>query len=292
MNSIGKRIKHLRTTKGLSMAELEDEIGSSRGSVNQWEKERSIPGGNSIVALSEFFQVPTDWILKGTGEALDEYGQAEGDFAGAGRALSLRLHATQSLKELFNEAQSLPEDEIELLKTMAMKLAKVHTYDKIATAREDRRIVKETSAAGKYGTGGLADAALSNADMVPIWGEAAAGEPIEAIRMFEGYLGVPEEYKRCFAVRVKGRSMVGAGITDSGYAIIRQQDMVNNNEIALVMVENRATIKRFKLSKEHATLVSENEEFEPMVYHRSQQMQIVGKVVHFISAKEAVIAEP
>lgn len=275
------------------MAELEDEIGASRGSVNQWEKERSIPGGNSIVALSEFFQVPTDWILKGMGAALSEAGWQTGEFtAEAGPAGAPISRTPQSLQELVNEALSLPDDEIELLKTMAMKLAKTHAYSKSAASRNDRRVIREKSAAAKYGAAGLTEAVSDYSDMVPIWGEAAAGEPIEAIRMFEGYLGVPAEYKKCFAVRVKGHSMVGAGITDEGYAIIRQQDMVNNNEIALVMVENRATIKRFKMTKEHAILVSENDQFEPMVYHRSQQMQIVGKVAHFISGNEAVIAEP
>lgn len=64
MDGIGKRIRYLRETKELSMNELEDLLGASRGSVNKWEK-GSIPGGKYLVSLSDFFEVSTDWILKG-----------------------------------------------------------------------------------------------------------------------------------------------------------------------------------------------------------------------------------
>lgn len=63
--SICDRIRKLRESKGLSMNQLERLIGASTGSVNKWEK-GSIPGGKYILALSEFFGVSSDWILKGT----------------------------------------------------------------------------------------------------------------------------------------------------------------------------------------------------------------------------------
>ncbi|MCQ4363171.1 helix-turn-helix domain-containing protein [Mycobacterium gordonae] len=64
MPNISERVRRLREDKGLSMNELEDAIGASRGSVHKWEK-GSIPGGKSLIALSDFFSVSTDFILKG-----------------------------------------------------------------------------------------------------------------------------------------------------------------------------------------------------------------------------------
>lgn len=64
MKNIGERLRFLREAKGLSMNQLEDSIGAARGSVNKWEK-GSIPGGKFLILLSDFFEVPTDWILKG-----------------------------------------------------------------------------------------------------------------------------------------------------------------------------------------------------------------------------------
>lgn len=64
MDGIGERIRCLREARELSMNELEDLLGASRGSVNKWEK-GSIPGGRYLVLLSDFFSVSTDWILRG-----------------------------------------------------------------------------------------------------------------------------------------------------------------------------------------------------------------------------------
>ena len=65
MKTIGERIKHLRNKKGLSMAGLEKAINAATGNVNNWEKNRRIPSGNNIIALSRYFNVSTDWLLTG-----------------------------------------------------------------------------------------------------------------------------------------------------------------------------------------------------------------------------------
>lgn len=66
METIGSRIKILRESFGYSMGRLEEALQVSRGSVNQWEKNKSIPGGKAIIALANFFNVSTDYILLGT----------------------------------------------------------------------------------------------------------------------------------------------------------------------------------------------------------------------------------
>lgn len=66
METIGLRLKKLRESRKLSMGKLEEAVQVSRGSVNQWEKDKSIPGGKAIIALANFFNVSTDYILLGT----------------------------------------------------------------------------------------------------------------------------------------------------------------------------------------------------------------------------------
>jgi len=63
--NIADRIQHLRKTKGISQEELADKIGVSRQSVSKWESEQSLPDMDKIIILSDFFEVTTDYILKG-----------------------------------------------------------------------------------------------------------------------------------------------------------------------------------------------------------------------------------
>lgn len=65
MNTIGNRIHHMRTKENLSMAELAERIGSTSGTIALWENNHRLPGAKYIIALAEFFNVSTDWLLKG-----------------------------------------------------------------------------------------------------------------------------------------------------------------------------------------------------------------------------------
>ncbi|MFB1049778.1 helix-turn-helix domain-containing protein [Paraliobacillus sp. JSM ZJ581] len=73
MKTIGKRIKQLRKERGHSMAILGKAIGTDSANISNWESDKRIPGGRFIVALSEHFNVSTDWILKGTTVAKIDY---------------------------------------------------------------------------------------------------------------------------------------------------------------------------------------------------------------------------
>ncbi|GEN36094.1 helix-turn-helix domain-containing protein [Aneurinibacillus danicus] len=66
--SIGQRIKELRATKKISQKDLAEAIGVSRGNVGDWELDKVKPGADALIALSDFFDVSADWILRGEGE--------------------------------------------------------------------------------------------------------------------------------------------------------------------------------------------------------------------------------
>ena len=63
--NIADRIQHLRKTKGISQEELAEKIGVSRQSVSKWESEQSVPDMNKVVIMSDYFEVTTDYLLKG-----------------------------------------------------------------------------------------------------------------------------------------------------------------------------------------------------------------------------------
>jgi repressor LexA len=113
---------------------------------------------------------------------------------------------------------------------------------------------------------------------VPLLGRIAAGMPILAQENIEEYLSFPKAMMgngNFFALEVKGDSMIGAGIFDGDIAIIKQQTTANNGEIVAALIEDEATLKRFKLQNGKAYLIPENQLYKPII---SEQVTILGKL--------------
>lgn len=92
------------------------------------------------------------------------------------------------------------------------------------------------------------DIAISQTIPLPVVGSVAAGSPILAEQNIEEYLPVPVDFVGAgshFILRVKGDSMIDAGIFDGDYLIVRQQQEANNGEIVVALIEDEATVKRF-----------------------------------------------
>ena len=103
-------------------------------------------------------------------------------------------------------------------------------------------------------------------DKVPIVGNVAAGSPILAEECIEDYLtfdtgGHGEEY---FALRVRGESMLNAGILPGDLVVVRRQQTCSNGEIVVAMIEDEATVKRFSKQNGHIWLLPENEAYSPI----------------------------
>lgn len=112
---------------------------------------------------------------------------------------------------------------------------------------------------------------------VPIVGNVAAGSPILAEECIEDYLifdtgGRTGEY---FALRVRGESMLNAGILPGDLVVVRRQQVANNGEIVVAMIEDEATVKRFCREKGHIWLLPENDAYSPI---DGTYAQILGKV--------------
>ena len=114
-------------------------------------------------------------------------------------------------------------------------------------------------------------------DRVPIVGNVAAGSPILAEECIEDYLtfdtgGRSGEY---FALRVRGESMLNAGILPGDLVIVHRQATCNNGEIVVAMIEDEATVKRFSRQNGHTWRLPENEAYSPI---DGTYAQILGKV--------------
>ena len=112
---------------------------------------------------------------------------------------------------------------------------------------------------------------------MPIVGNVAAGSPILAQECIEDYLtfdtgGRQGEY---FALRVRGESMLGAGILPGDLVVVRRQQTCNNGEIVVAMIDDEATVKRFSRQNGHIWLLPENDSYSPI---DGTYAQILGKV--------------
>jgi len=119
----------------------------------------------------------------------------------------------------------------------------------------------------------------------PLLGSIACGVPIYAEENFEGYVESGSDIKADFCLRAKGDSMINARILDGDIVFIRKQDMVNNGEIAAVMIEDEATLKRFYMSDDIVQLIAENPLVAPQVYRKEELdgIRIIGKAIAFQS---------
>jgi repressor LexA len=114
---------------------------------------------------------------------------------------------------------------------------------------------------------------------LPLIGQVAAGSPVLAEENIEEYVSVPQlaggddgEY----VLRVRGESMVDAGILPDDYVVVRPQDTAEDGEIVVALVGEEATVKRFFREDDHIRLQPENPTMEPI---RSRDVRVLGRVV-------------
>ena len=149
-------------------------------------------------------------------------------------------------------------------------------------AAPDRSPVRNTAAQGRSRAqaGPAARDTLvpwEEPDRIPIVGNVAAGSPILAQECIEDYLtfdtgGHGGEY---FALRVRGDSMINAGILNGDLVVVRSQPTANQGEIVVAMIDDEATVKRLSRKGGHVWLLPENDDYSPI---DGTYAQILGKV--------------
>ncbi len=113
---------------------------------------------------------------------------------------------------------------------------------------------------------------------VPLIGTITAGTPIFAVENFEGYYPIPEEYsseENLFMLKVKGDSMINAGILDGDKIIVKQTNSCENGDIVVALIDDSATVKRFYNKNGVIILHPENEIYEDIICNNVTILGIV-----------------
>lgn len=120
---------------------------------------------------------------------------------------------------------------------------------------------------------------------IPLVGSIACGAPILAEEHIEEYIDIQKHINADFALTCRGDSMINARIFDGDIVYIRQQDTVESGEIAAVLIDGEATLKRVQLYNDHISLEPENPQYRPLVYWSEEMnnVRILGKAIAFTS---------
>lgn len=122
--------------------------------------------------------------------------------------------------------------------------------------------------------------ALTRREMVnvPIIGTVAAGTPILASENVDNYFPIPTEYmpnQECFMLKVKGDSMMNAGIFSGDTVLVQSQSTAHNGDMVVALVDDSATVKTFYKEADHIRLQPENDSMDPIIV---DDCSILGKV--------------
>lgn len=113
---------------------------------------------------------------------------------------------------------------------------------------------------------------------VPVIGNVAAGQPLLAVQNIENYFPIPAEYmpnQETFMLKVKGESMINAGILDGDHILVERQSTASNGEIVVALVDDSATVKTYYKEDGHYRLQPENDTMNPIIV---DECSILGKV--------------
>jgi repressor LexA len=118
---------------------------------------------------------------------------------------------------------------------------------------------------------------------VPIVGQVAAGTPVLSEENIEGSLAIDPSFmnksENAFALKVKGDSMINAGIFEGDMVIVSPVQEVKNGETIVAMINGEVTVKNFEKKKNIIQLNPENEKYRPIIVTAEDEVSVVGKVV-------------
>ena len=117
---------------------------------------------------------------------------------------------------------------------------------------------------------------------IPIVGRVAAGSPILAIENIEGSVVIDPSFIKkaedAFALRVRGDSMINAGIFEGDVVIVSPNQKGHNGDIIVAMLDDEVTVKRLEMINNSVKLIPENEDYQPIQINEKSQFSIIGKV--------------
>lgn len=208
-----------------------------------------------------------------------------------------KLNIGQRLKQLREEKKLTQEDvgnmigvtkatvnryetgEIDIKRTVAVKLSKVFDVSPAYIMGWEESPSNDLSALEQYGIKPI------KTKKFRMLGEIVCGQPIYCNEEYETYIEASEDINADFCLTAQGDSMINARIFDGDVVFIKEQPTVDNGEIAAVIIENEATLKRVYLKPDKIILRPENPTYDDIIYEKEEmhRVRILGKAVAFQS---------
>lgn len=292
MNVLGNRIKKERENLNLSREDLAKRIGVSYSAIAMYEQGNREPNNEILLKMCEIFSCSMDYL---TGKS--DFKTSDEEFKGTKKKI-----ATNALLEISGGLLNIGLTPNQILQVGDLLLS----LDNENSLKELNNIRNSLSDINKKKFDIATDLFYSTIDdgmqfydlnkfkkkhstyyMCPVYGQISAGEPNWAEENIEGSLPIdpnlmdiinPEEY---FFLRVNGESMNNV-VKNGAFALIHKQDMVENGEIAVVLVNGySATLKRFTKKGDVVVLEPDSSDpsFKTQIYDKTTPVQILGKYV-------------
>lgn len=225
MAKFNERLKLLRREAGLSQQDFAKQLGTSKSSINMYERGEREPGLETLEAIADYFNVDMDYLL-----GKSEHRSKSAWLEGIDKSVDLDILRSQvKFENLFPIERK------------------------------------------RY----------------PLLGEIACGKPITANEEMDLYVEAGANIQADFCLKAKGDSMIGARIYDGDIVFIRKQPMVDDGEIAAVIIDDEATLKRVYYDQEAGILqlFAENPQYKTMRFSSEEldHIRIIGKAVAFQS---------
>lgn len=278
MNTLGERIKNRRVELGLSQQELALMVGyKSDKIINKIEMNKASLDRKKLDLFAEALQTTSDYIL---GTDCDQQ----------------MVQMGARIKELRTQ-QDLPQSKFaELLgynsKASISRIENGMTDLPMSKVSEIAKILHSTPEYIMFGQDSIEESEYDNITdvnqhrnhrSIPYLGKVACGKPIFINREYDSFLEIDANTKADFCLSAKGDSMINARIYDGDIIFVKQCDIVDNGDIAVVAIGDEVTLKRFYYFKENETvqLVAENPSYAPMIFQGSQldEIHVLGKAI-------------
>lgn len=260
------RLQQLRKGKGFTQQDVAEVLDITPEAYTQWERGKRQPSYINLCKLAQLFDATVDFIL------------GVSDF---------KNYEEYRIKKNEDEL-ILSSDEVDLIKlyrTLPAPLKFEYKGELKGYIRAHNKIaVFNSEIAYEIQPDDPSTIKEDEVEYIPYLANAAAGSPIEIFEYHRASLPVNKKYARfnAFAVMAVGDSMIGAGIEDGDFVVIRPQPIAENGEIVLVNIDNgEGTIKKLFYKNDLYELHSENPKYDPLIYD-PQRVRIKGKVMDVI----------
>lgn len=317
------RLRELRKEKGLTQKELAAVLKVSDSTLSYWEQGKFEPDNFLLKEIAKYFNVSVEYLLgktnfKNTAELFESFnnlGYFEAAFDFGELIKAERENQGVSIEEM-SSAMGLTISDLDDIESgilplnydWAEKLAQYlntdvsqilfdnELYDDEVPEKYHKKVrewerlkEKADNDARKEAGRRLPDniIPLPETKVVPLLGDIACGSPLLAEENIEMYIKMDKNIPADYALRCKGDSMINARIFDGDIVFIRKQSDVDNGEIAAVLIDNEATLKKvYKIPEKNRVVLSPcNPMYDDQVYTEEQleDVRIIGKAVAFIS---------